>query len=173
MKTDPQITYSEIDSPIGPLLLYGTSRGLSGVEMTKQRHFEGKQSHWKRDDTRWRDAAKQLREYFQGKRQDFDVPLDLAGTDFQRKVWSALQKIPYGRTASYADIARRIRNPKAMRAVGLANGRNPVAIIVPCHRVIGADGSLTGYGGGLERKRTLLDLESETTAISLKKSRAL
>ncbi len=172
MKTDPQITYSEIDSPIGPLLLYGTSRGLSGVEMTKQRHFEGKQSHWKRDDTRWRDAAKQLREYFQGKRQDFDVPLDLAGTDFQRKVWSALQKIPYGRTASYADIARRIRNPKAMRAVGLANGRNPVAIIVPCHRVIGADGSLTGYGGGLERKRTLLDLESGTTAMSLKKSRA-
>ena len=172
MKTDPKITYSEIDSPIGPLLLYGTSRGLSGVEMTKQRHFEGKQSHWKRDDPRWRDAAKQLREYFQGKRQDFDVPLDLAGTDFQRKVWSALQKIPYGRTASYADIARRIRNPKAMRAVGLANGRNPVAIIVPCHRVIGADGSLTGYGGGLERKRTLLDLENGTTAMSLKKSRA-
>lgn len=128
--------------------------------MTKQRHFDGKQPGWKRDDKQWSGVAKQLREYFNGKRREFDIPLDAAGTDFQRSVWSALRKIPYGRTVSYADIARAIGKPKSMRAVGMANGRNPISIVVPCHRVIGADGSLTGYGGGLDRKRTLLNLES-------------
>ncbi len=164
MKTQLPITYSEIDSPIGRLLLYGTSRGLSGIFMTRHRHFDGKQKDWKRDDARWSGVAKQLREYFDGKRRDFDIPLDVEGTEFQMKVWDALCKIPFGRTASYADIARKIGNPKAMRAVGLANGRNPVSIVVPCHRVIGADGSLTGYGGGLDRKKVLLDLESRVLA---------
>lgn len=160
MKTSHTTTFSEMDSPIGKLLIYGTSRGLGGIMMTKQRHFDGKQPDWKRDDKLWSGVARQLREYFNGKRRDFDIPLDPAGTDFQRSVWSALRKIPYGRTASYADIARAIGKPKAMRAVGMANGRNPISIVVPCHRVIGADGSLTGYGGGLDRKRTLLNLES-------------
>jgi methylated-DNA-[protein]-cysteine S-methyltransferase len=164
MKTTLPITYSEIDSPIGRLLLYGTSRGLSGIFMTRQRHFDGKQKDWKRDDARWSSVARQLREYFDGKRRDFDIPLDVEGTEFQMKVWNALCKIPFGRTASYADIARQIGNPKAMRAVGMANGRNPVSIVVPCHRVIGADGSLTGYGGGLDRKKVLLDLESRVLA---------
>jgi methylated-DNA-[protein]-cysteine S-methyltransferase len=164
MKTSPPITFSEIDSPIGKLLIYGTARGLSGILMTRQRHFEGKQKAWTRDDARWSAAAKQLREYFDGKRREFDLPLDVEGTDFQTKVWAALRKIPFGRTASYAEIARKIGKPKAMRAVGMANGRNPVSIVVPCHRVIGADGSLTGYGGGLDRKRILLDLESRVMA---------
>jgi methylated-DNA-[protein]-cysteine S-methyltransferase len=128
--------------------------------MTRQRHFDGKQEDWQRDDAQWSAVAKQLREYFDGKRRDFEIPLDVEGTEFQTKVWAALRKIPFGRTASYADIARKIGKPKAMRAVGMANGRNPVSIVVPCHRVIGADGSLTGYGGGLDRKKILLDLES-------------
>ena len=160
MKTSPTITFTEIDSPIGKLLIYGTTRGLSGIMMTRQRHFDGKQKDWERNDAHWSAVAKQLREYFDGKRRDFEIPLDVEGTEFQTKVWAALRKIPFGRTASYADIARKIGKPKAMRAVGMANGRNPVSIVVPCHRVIGADGSLTGYGGGLDRKKILLDLES-------------
>ncbi len=164
MKTSAKITYSEMDSPIGKLLLFGTERGLSGIYMTRQNHFDGIQKDWKRDDVKWRGVTRQLREYFAGKRRDFDIPLDVEGTEFQMKVWNALCKIPFGRTASYADIARKIGKPKAMRAVGMANGRNPVSIIVPCHRVIGADGSLTGYGGGLDRKKILLDLESRVGA---------
>jgi methylated-DNA-[protein]-cysteine S-methyltransferase len=164
MKTSRPITFSEIDSPIGKLLIYGTTRGLSGIMMTRQRHFDGKQKDWRRDDAQWSAVAKQLREYFDGKRRDFDIPLDVDGTEFQTKVWAALRKIPFGQTASYAEIARQIGKPKAMRAVGMANGRNPVSIVVPCHRVIGADGSLTGYGGGLDRKRILLDLEDRVMA---------
>lgn len=104
-------------------------------------------------------AAAQLREYFEGKRKEFDLPLALAGTEFQRSVWKALQTIPWGETRSYKDIAVQIGNPKATRAVGMANNRNPIPIIVPCHRVIGSDGSLIGYGGGLPMKRYLLELE--------------
>lgn len=104
-------------------------------------------------------AATQLREYFEGKRTDFDLPLSLAGTDFQRSVWKALQEIPWGETRSYKDIAVQIGKPKATRAVGMANNRNPIPIIVPCHRVVGSDGSLTGYGGGLPVKQHLLELE--------------
>ena len=103
--------------------------------------------------------ARQLEEYFAGRRRQFDLPLDLHGTEFQKRCWQELLKIPYGETRSYADVARAIGNPSAVRAVGLANGQNPIAIIVPCHRVIGSDGSLTGYGGGLETKRKLLELE--------------
>jgi len=106
-------------------------------------------------------AAAQLGEYFNGKRKVFDLPLKLNGTKFQIDVWKALQKIPFGETRSYGEIARVIKNPKAVRAVGMANNRNPIVIIVPCHRVIGHDGSLTGYGGGLELKRKLLELEQE------------
>ena len=105
-------------------------------------------------------VQRQLSEYFEGRRDTFDVPLVMDGSPFERSVWRALQEIPYGETVSYGEIARRVGQPSAARAVGLANGRNPIAVIVPCHRVIGADGTLTGYGGGLERKRVLLELES-------------
>ena len=109
-----------------------------------------------------RSVAEQIKEYLSGKRQQFDIPIKLSGTDFQLSVWNALLTIPYGETRSYRDIAEQIGNPKACRAVGMANNRNPIAIIVPCHRVIGADGSLTGFGGGLELKQQLLDLEQRT-----------
>ena len=115
---------------------------------------------WERRDDAFGEARSQLGEYFDGTRREFDVPLALAGNEFELRVWGALLEIGYGETASYGAIAARIGAPSAARAVGLANGRNPVAVIVPCHRVIGADGSLTGYGGGLERKRLLLDLEA-------------
>jgi methylated-DNA-[protein]-cysteine S-methyltransferase len=108
-------------------------------------------------------AALQFGEYFKGKRKNFNLPLTLQGTDFQMKVWNALKKIPYGKTISYGKLAAMIGNPKACRAVGMANNRNPIAIIVPCHRVIGHDGSLTGYGGGLELKQLLLELEKAAT----------
>ena len=114
---------------------------------------------WILSEEKTRPCVKQLEEYFAGERRRFDLPLDLRGTDFQQRCWQALLKIPYGETRSYADIARAIGQPSAVRAVGLANGQNPVAIVVPCHRVIGSDGSLTGYGGGLEIKRKLLELE--------------
>jgi methylated-DNA-[protein]-cysteine S-methyltransferase len=115
---------------------------------------------WQHDDDAFTDVRVQLAEYFDGARRSFAVSLALDGNDFEQRVWSALQEIPYGEITTYGEIARRIGSPDAARAVGLANGRNPVAVIVPCHRVIGADGTLTGYGGGLERKRLLLDLES-------------
>ncbi len=117
---------------------------------------------WQRDDPRFADARAQLGEYFEGKLRAFTVRIDhegLGGTDFQRRVWAGLERIPYGITISYGELARRIGQPAAVRAVGMANGRNPLSIIVPCHRVIGANGKLTGYGGGMERKQWLLALE--------------
>ena len=146
--------YTTIDSPIGELLLAGEDDALCAL------HMDGKPSvRWARDDGAFPAAREQLAEYFAGHRRDFDLELELAGTPFQREVWAALREIPYGETISYGELARRVNRPWASRAVGAANGRNPVAIIVPCHRVIGSDGTLTGYGGGLERKRTLLELE--------------
>jgi methylated-DNA-[protein]-cysteine S-methyltransferase len=115
---------------------------------------------WRSADEPFADVRRQLCEYFDGERDAFDLPLEMSGTPFQRRVWQALQQIPYGETTTYGELARRMGRPAASRAVGLANGRNPIAVIVPCHRVIGSDGSLTGYGGGLERKRLLLDLEA-------------
>jgi methylated-DNA-[protein]-cysteine S-methyltransferase len=115
---------------------------------------------WRPADEPFADVRRQLSEYFDGERDEFDVPLGMTGTPFQRRVWQALQRIPYGETTTYGELARRLGRPSASRAVGLANGRNPIAVIVPCHRVIGSDGSLTGYGGGVERKRLLLELEA-------------
>jgi len=154
------VHYSLMDSPVGPLLLCATARGLCGVYMQTDRHARnGVAADWVADPARLAPARTQLGEYFAGTRRSFDLPLDLAGTPFQQSVWQALCAIPYGQTISYGELARRIGKPAAVRAVGLANGRNPVSIIVPCHRVIGADGSLTGYGGGLPNKRILLALE--------------
>jgi methylated-DNA-[protein]-cysteine S-methyltransferase len=147
-----------IDSPIGPLMLAGDDV-LTDVRMDAQSHPPADQGAWREDSTAFADAVAQLAAYFAGELRDFDLDLRLEGTAFQRRVWAALRAIPYARTCSYGQLAADIGLPGAARAVGLANGRNPISIIVPCHRVIGANGTLTGYGGGLERKRHLLDLE--------------
>jgi methylated-DNA-[protein]-cysteine S-methyltransferase len=156
---DTQVVYTTIDSPIGTLLLSGDEQGLSGVYMELHKGGLLPTAQWQQDDEALAPAAEQLRAYFDGRLRKFDVPLSLHGTDFQLQVWHALCEIPFGQTISYGELARRIGKPQAMRAVGAANGRNPVSIIVPCHRVVGSTGSLTGFGGGLPRKRWLLDHE--------------
>ncbi|MBN1529295.1 MAG: methylated-DNA--[protein]-cysteine S-methyltransferase [Thermoleophilaceae bacterium] len=161
------MVYARTDSPIGELLLAGDGRALGLLHMVEGRHPVKAGPEWRRDDDAFGEARGQLAEYFAGDRTTFDVPLALEGTAFQRRVWNALLEIPYGETVSYGELARRIESPRAVRAVGLANGRNPVAVIVPCHRVIGADGTLTGYGGGLARKRLLLELEAGRSAPAL------
>jgi methylated-DNA-[protein]-cysteine S-methyltransferase len=151
--------YTTIDSPIGELLLLGDGHALRGLYMQGGRKPIAVAPAWERAQAPFAALTAQLEEYFDGRRETFDVSLRMRGTAFERRVWSALREIPYGETISYGELASRIGQPTGARAVGLANGRNPVAVIVPCHRVIGADGSLTGYGGGLERKRILLELE--------------
>lgn len=150
--------YRIVDSPIGPLTVAGHDRTLTHLLMLDHAHGPDR-TGWHRDGTALPAAVEQLKAYFAGDLTEFDLKLELAGTDFQRRVWAALLTIPYGKTRSYSQIARQIGAPSASRAVGLANGRNPISIIVPCHRVIGANGSLTGYSGGIDRKRALLDLE--------------
>ncbi|MCQ4361353.1 methylated-DNA--[protein]-cysteine S-methyltransferase [Mycobacterium gordonae] len=160
------IRYRTIDSPIGPLTLAGRDGMLTNLRMVDQT-YEPSRADWTLDESVFSDVVGQLEAYFAGELSDFDVQLDLRGTDFQRRVWQALLTIPYGETRSYGQIADQIGAPGAARAVGLANGHNPVAIIVPCHRVIGAAGKLTGYGGGLDRKQTLLTLERRRTPADL------
>ena len=152
--------YTHCDSPVGTLLLMAGDKALTGIHFPGGRQPEI-EAGWRErpDHPVLRAATRQLEEYFAGRRRTFDLPLAPEGTPFQRDVWKALRAIPYGETQSYGDIARRIGRPKAVRAVGAANGANPISIVVPCHRVIGADGSLTGYGGGLPRKKKLLALE--------------
>ncbi|HYM54367.1 MAG TPA: methylated-DNA--[protein]-cysteine S-methyltransferase [Solirubrobacteraceae bacterium] len=156
-----------IDSPIGELLLLGDGEALHGLYMQAGRRPISVAPGWERSPGAFAGVAEQLGEYFAGRRTDFDVPLEMEGTPFQLRVWEALREIGYGETISYGELARRIGNPSASRAVGMANGCNPIAVIVPCHRVIGANGTLTGYGGGVERKRLLLDLEARATAPQL------
>ncbi|HEY5093358.1 MAG TPA: methylated-DNA--[protein]-cysteine S-methyltransferase [Acidimicrobiales bacterium] len=155
----PTLT-TTIESPIGPLLLSASQGALTGVQMQNQRHFRELPDGAVHDDAWFADIVAQLDSYFSGELREFDITLNLVGTDFQRRVWAQLQAIPYGETISYGELAARVGNAHASRAVGLANGKNPVSIIVPCHRVIGADGSLTGYGGGLGRKTWLLAHEA-------------
>ena len=154
-----EMNYTYLDSPLGKLLLTSDGESLTGIYFPCHQDRHKLRAGWRRDDACFDDARRQLRAYFAGKLRNFDLPLRMNGTPFERRVWNALVKIPHGTTVSYRDIAQRIGQPTACRAVGLANGRNPIPIIVPCHRVIGADGSLTGYGGGLETKRWLLALE--------------
>jgi methylated-DNA-[protein]-cysteine S-methyltransferase len=149
-----------VPSPIGQLTLVGDGDHLVGLYFDDDPHAAEARAGAPHDDRRLRAAATQLEEYFAGARTAFDLPLAPVGSPFQKKVWAALRRIPFGETASYGQIARAIGTPAAARAIGGANHRNPIAIIVPCHRVIGADGSMTGYGGGLDRKRLLLALES-------------
>jgi methylated-DNA-[protein]-cysteine S-methyltransferase len=159
------LLYTKINSPIGELLLLGDGRSLHGLYMQEGRTAIRIRGDWQEFDEPFAAVRAQLSEYFSGHRSRFDVPLVMTGSAFERRVWSALLKIPYGESTSYGEIARRIGEPGAARAVGVANARNPIAVIVPCHRVIGADGSLTGYGGGLPRKRFLLDLEAGALAL--------
>ncbi len=147
------------DSPYGPLTLVAEDGALCGLYMADQRHRPPEETFGDRDDDLFAEAKEQLTAYFEGQLKEFTLELRLNGTPFQRSVWGQLSLIPYGETRSYGELAEALGNPKASRAVGLANGRNPIGIIVPCHRVIGANGSLTGYGGGLPRKQRLLDFE--------------
>ena len=152
--------YTSVESPIGELLMLGDGQVLSGLYMQGGRKPIAIGPRWRCSSAAFGPVQAQLRQYFAGERAAFDVSLTMRGDPFERLVWRALQDIPYGETVSYGEVARRIGHPSAARAVGLANSRNPIAIIVPCHRVIGADGTLTGYAGGLERKRALLELEA-------------
>ncbi len=147
------------DSPVGTLTLVALDGTLAGLYMDLQRHRPPAERFGDPDPTPFTEVIRQLDEYFGGQRTAFDLPMNLVGTPFQRTVWTALREIPYGETWSYGQLAERIGRPGAARAVGLANGRNPIGIIVPCHRVVGATGDLTGYGGGLQRKQHLLDFE--------------
>jgi O-6-methylguanine DNA methyltransferase len=153
-----------IESPVGPLTLIARDGVLTNVSMHEQRHVSPPPQDAVTDDAWFTDVAEQFDAYFAGERSTFDIEMNLLGTPFQQRVWSQLCQIPYGETISYGELARRVGNPNASRAVGLANGRNPIAIVVPCHRVIGANGSLTGYGGGLERKSWLLEHEGKHRA---------
>jgi methylated-DNA-[protein]-cysteine S-methyltransferase len=156
-----------VDSPIGRLMLTSDGESLTGLYMNLYRNKPTKlpdlNGDWVQDAKvdPLPAAARQLKEYFSGKRHEFELPLRMNGTEFQQSVWHELLKIPFGETRTYGQLAKRLGNPNGSRAVGLANGRNPIAVIVPCHRVIGADGSLTGFGGGIERKEWLLSHEGQ------------
>lgn len=151
--------YTYMDSPVGRLLLAGDRARLKVIGFPRGAKARGAEEAWERYDEPFRKVRRQLEEYFEGSRRQFELDLEPDTTPFQRSVLSALQEIPYGETRSYQDIAVAVGNPKAVRAVGSANGNNPIPIVIPCHRVIGSDGSLTGFGGGLDAKRFLLDLE--------------
>ena len=166
-------TYSTYVSSVGPLLLAADDDGLRLVEFHESRHRIKRGPDWREGEHAvLRRARAQLAEYFDGRRRQFDLPLSPRGTPFQRDVWLALAAIPYGETISYAQLATRVGRPAAMRAVGAANGRNPLPIVLPCHRVIGADGSLTGFGGGLPTKQFLLELEGAMPSAELFAQRA-
>jgi len=168
MNSSASRTHVVLPSPIGPLTVVAEDGRLLALYMDSQQHRPADESLGTAGDPAaepFAAAAEQLAAYFAGRLTAFDLPLAPAGTEFQRSVWAALQTIPYGETWSYAQLAEKVGNPSAVRAVGMANGRNPIALVIPCHRVIGSDGSLTGYGGGLERKRFLLDLESAAGAL--------
>ena len=159
------MNYDYISTPIGSLLLVGNEAGLCRVEFERNGEPVQPEDGWTKKPKVLKEAKKQLQQYFRGKRKDFDLELHPLGTDFQCEVWTALTEIPYGETLSYGELAVGIGRPKAVRAVGAANGRNPLPIVVPCHRVIGSDGSLTGFGGGLDAKKFLLDLEGAEYAL--------
>ena len=165
-------THTVIDSAVGPLTVVAEDGAIAGLYMDLQRHRPdedklGEPDPRGRQSEPFKAAADQLDAYFAGELTTFDLPLAPRGSGFQQRVWAALQQIPYGQTASYGELAERIGSPGAARAVGLANGKNPIGILIPCHRVVGSNGSLTGYGGGLDRKRQLLDLERAVSGAAL------
>jgi methylated-DNA-[protein]-cysteine S-methyltransferase len=154
------MVYRTMESPVGKLLLVGNEARLRSVSFEDSRRAALVLDGWREDETAFGEVVRQLRAYFAGELREFDLELAPEGTEFQLRVWRELRAIPYGETISYGELAKRVGNAKASRAVGLANGCNPIPIIVPCHRVIGSDGSLTGFGGGLRNKEILLELES-------------
>jgi methylated-DNA-[protein]-cysteine S-methyltransferase len=162
--------YTQMNSPVGPLLLVSSEKGLvrialpseSGGDRMNHITAEYPDACFIEDAGKNQEAVRQIEEYFSGTRKSFTLPLDLRGTDFQKKVWKAMLKVPFGRKRSYGQIARDIGNPKACRAVGGSCGKNTIAIVIPCHRIIGSDGSMTGFGGGISLKERLLDLEKKT-----------
>jgi len=154
-----QMRYTYMESPVGRLLLMGSENGLAGVHFVNGKSPTKVQKDWLLDNSFFADTINQLTAYFNCQLTEFDLEFDLQGTPFQIEVWRALQEIPYGKTICYGELARRINRPLSIRAVGLANGQNPIAIIIPCHRVIGKNGDLIGYGGGLENKTWLLQHE--------------
>src|SRR5690242_15152604 len=147
--------FSYIDSPLGRMFVQSDGQFVTGLFMPHHQGWRGRDAAWQEADAPFTTVRQQLAEYFAGERQQFDVPLKLAGTPFQQRVWHALVRIPFGTTITYAQLAQRIGRPTAARAVGHANSRNPISILVPCHRVIGADGKLTGYAGGVDKKQWL------------------
>lgn len=157
--------YCYLNTPVGDLLLAGDDEALSLVGFPKGKMRRDPDPDWIFNEKPFAAARQQLGQYFAGERREFDLPLHLTGTEFQIQVLEELQRIPYGETTSYGDVAKRIGRPKAVRAVGAANGRNPLPIIIPCHRVIGSSGDLTGFGGGLDTKEALLRLEAENTEL--------
>jgi methylated-DNA-[protein]-cysteine S-methyltransferase len=165
--------FDEFNTPIGPLVVAAEGAGVRHIILRNDRYAGLDRSGWRRDPAALRAVREQLLGYFAGQRTSFELPLDPVGTPFQLRVWRCLAQIPYGATWSYADVARHIGAPKAVRAVGAANGRNPLPIVLPCHRVIGADGSLTGFGGGLEVKAALLQLEGALAASATEPRRGL
>ena len=158
------LVYDEFRSPQGPMVIAATAKGVAGVYFKGQKHFPETRD-WRRDPRHpaLRQAKRELQEYFARRRRRFTVPVDPAGTPFQRAVWKAIAKVRFGGTLTYGELARRAGHPGSARAAGAATGRNPLGILVPCHRIVGADGSLTGYAGGLARKRALLALERRTS----------
>ncbi len=154
------VFYHQVPSPIGNLLLVSDGDALTGLFMSDHKGGPAPEPAWRRDEGPFAQVCEQLTEYFDGNLQQFGMRLAPAGTEFQKKVWQELCRIPFGASISYGELARRIGQPTASRAVGAANGQNPISIIVPCHRVIGANGTLTGYGGGIERKKWLLEHEA-------------
>jgi methylated-DNA-[protein]-cysteine S-methyltransferase len=154
--------YTHLDSPVGPLLIAGADEVVMLINFPTGSQAQQPRPDWVRDDTMFAEAKRQLDEYFAGERSEFTMPVEMDGTDFQKEVWTALRAVPFGATVSYGDLANKIGRPKASRAVGAANHANPLPIVVPCHRVIGSDRSLTGFGGGLETKQTLLAFENPT-----------
>jgi len=157
--------YTTIDSPVGNLLMAADAQGLRLVSFESSKRATPVQPEWKQDKAPFAEVIRRLQAYFDGELREFDLPLAPEGTEFQLRVWNTLRAIPYGETISYAQLAQKIGDPKAVRAVGLANGSNPIPIIIPCHRVIGSNGSLTGFGGGLSNKKKLLALESRQLSL--------
>ena len=160
-----EVRYAYCDGLLGKMLLVADERGLRSINFPASRRAEQVKAEWCEDSPSFTEATRQLHAYFAGELTEFHLPLALEGTEFQLRVWESLLGIPYGETVSYGQLATRLGNPKASRAVGLANGSNPIPIIVPCHRVIGSNGSLVGYGGGLENKKALLALESRQRSL--------
>ena len=157
--------YSYIDSPLGQIFVQGDGQFVTGLYLPMHKGWRGPDAAWRRSDAPFAALREQLAEYFAGQRRQFDVSLKYAGTPFQRRVWQELVRIPFGTTITYGQLAERVGQPTASRAVGHANGRNPISIIVPCHRVIGASGKLTGYAGGVDKKQWLLAWERDAAAV--------